>query len=204
MVGVDKQVTGKKPGLLFVNSKITKPDQLSPEAYADWYTKRHIPDIFKTSGIKQAARWQALDPNQDRPYLALYPLEDLDYLNSDEFRAIPVHDDKLPGSGAIFDVASFDTRYYAFEQLYEPEETKKGWRSTGRYVLQFARENRKAAGDNEHEKLPKFLTLHYFDGVALPEAELAKSGESEWSKKNMAAMKETQIAIFKKLSQFTK
>ncbi|KAK6429258.1 hypothetical protein LTR95_014592 [Oleoguttula sp. CCFEE 5521] len=239
MVGVDKQVTGKKPGLLFVNSKITKPDQLSPEAYADWYNKRHIPDIFKTSGIKQAARWQALDPNQDRPYLALYPLEDLDYLNSDEFKAIPVHDDNLPGSGAIFDVASFDTRYYAFEQLYEPEETKNdqpdfviacgftpsddaeydrwyreshlrevseitGWRRTGRYVLQFARENRKAAGDNELAKPPKFLTLHYFDGAALPEAELAKSGESERSQKNMAAMKETQIAIFKKLSQFNK
>nr|OQO26167.1 hypothetical protein B0A51_03886 [Rachicladosporium sp. CCFEE 5018] len=278
MVGVDKTAEGKKPGLLFVNSKITKPDQLSDEQYTRWYEDTHIVDIFKTSGIKEAARWKALDPEQDRPYLALYPLEDLDFLNSDEFKAIPVHDDKLPGSGQIFTLADFDTRYYAFEQLYEPKETKSGgstrvqeeqsgqqliaadqpdfviacgftpsdeaeyddwyraqhlrevseitgWRKTGRYTLTYARQNRKPAGDSDIAAPPRFLTLvglseglssdplghadsvalqHYFDGASLPETELAKSGEEERAKRNMAAMKETQIAVFKKLSQFIK
>ncbi|OQN97841.1 hypothetical protein B0A48_16151 [Cryoendolithus antarcticus] len=238
MVGVDNQAPGKQPGLLFVNSKITKPDQLSPQQYTAWYA-RHIEDIFKTSGFKEAARWEALDPTQDRPYLALYPLEDLNFLNSDEFKAIPVHDDQLPGSGAVFEYADFDTRYYAFEQWYEPEKTKSdqpdfviacgftpsddaeyddwyrtqhlrevseitGWRKTGRYTLTYARQNRKPAGDSDIAAPPKFLTLHYFDGASLPERELAKSGEEPRAKKNMAAMKETQIAVFKKLSQFMK
>ncbi|KAK6439645.1 hypothetical protein LTR95_004139 [Oleoguttula sp. CCFEE 5521] len=239
MVGVDKPAPGRQPGLLFVNSKITRPDQLSPQQYSRWYEDTHIVDIFKTSGIKEAARWEALDPKQDRPYLALYPLEDLEFLNSDEFKAIPVHDDNLPGSGQIFTLADFDTRYYAFEQLYEPEDQKieqpdfviacgftpsddaeydgwyreehlkqvseiTGWRKTGRYSLTYARQNRKPAGESDIAAPPKFLTLHYFDGASLPEAELARSGESERTKKNMGSMKATQIAIFKKLSQFIK
>lgn len=83
---MDKQAPGKNPGLLWVNSKITKPDDLSPEAYKTWYEDIHIRDIFKTSGIREASRWQALDPKEDRPYLALYPLEDLDFLATDEFK----------------------------------------------------------------------------------------------------------------------
>jgi len=34
--GQDKQAAGNKPGLLYVNSKITKPDELSPEQYTKW------------------------------------------------------------------------------------------------------------------------------------------------------------------------
>lgn len=86
MGGVDKKLQGKKPGLLWVNSKITKPDELSTQAYTKWYEEVHIPDIFKTSGIKEAARWEAIDPSNERPYLALYPLEDLDFLQTDEFK----------------------------------------------------------------------------------------------------------------------
>ena len=86
MGGVDKPVTGQNPGILFVNSKITKPDELSPEDYTKWYEKVHIPDIFKTSGIKEASRWETVDPKSERPYLALYPLEDLNFLETDEFK----------------------------------------------------------------------------------------------------------------------
>lgn len=45
---------------------------------------------------------------------------------------------------------------------------------------------------------------HYFDGQSLPEQELAKAGESEWTKKVMSAMKVTQLAVFKKLSYHSK
>jgi hypothetical protein len=38
---------------------------------------------------------------------------------------------------------------------------------------------------------------HYFDGETLPEEELKKAGESEWTKKNMSTMKEIQVTPFK-------
>ena len=83
---MDKQLSGKKPGLLWVNSKIKAPDELSPEAYTKWYEDVHIPDIFKTSGIHEAYRYQTLGQDDERPYLALYPLQDLDFLQTDEFK----------------------------------------------------------------------------------------------------------------------
>ncbi|KAK4891375.1 hypothetical protein LTR27_010029 [Elasticomyces elasticus] len=126
MGGVDKQAPGKNPGLLFVNSKITNPDELSDEAYTKWYEEVHIPDIFKTSGIGEASRFLSIDPKAERQYLALYPLEDLDFLQTDEFYSIPVHHDSIPGSHAIFDFGDFDTRYYKFVQHYEAENAKSG------------------------------------------------------------------------------
>lgn len=35
--GQDKKAAGNNPGLLYVNSKITKPNELSPENYTKWY-----------------------------------------------------------------------------------------------------------------------------------------------------------------------
>lgn len=45
---------------------------------------------------------------------------------------------------------------------------------------------------------------HYLDGDSLPEKELGKAGEDERTKKNLAAMKATQMAVFKRLAQFQK
>ena len=103
------------PGLLYVNSKITSPD-LSPELFTEWYQDIHIRDIFLTSGIKSAFRYftQSSEPATiERPYLALYPMKDIAFLDTAEFKAIPVHSDLLPvESKNIFDLADFDTRYY--------------------------------------------------------------------------------------------
>ncbi|TKA74538.1 hypothetical protein B0A49_02989 [Cryomyces minteri] len=115
-------------GLLYVYSKIICPT-LSPARFAQRYEEVHIPDIFKTSGIKTAYHYltASLSPEAiDRPYLALYPLEDLHSLRTDDLKGIPVHHDILPGTKAIFDVAEFDTRYYAHVQTFETDGAKPG------------------------------------------------------------------------------
>ncbi|KPI37341.1 uncharacterized protein AB675_10364 [Cyphellophora attinorum] len=100
------------PGLLYVNSKITS-SELSAELFTKWYQDIHIRDIFQTSGINAAFRYITQVAKVERPYLALYPLRDLAFLTSDEFRAIPVVSEMLPaGAQDIFDLADFDTRYY--------------------------------------------------------------------------------------------
>lgn len=102
-----------KPGILFVNSKIIS-DTLSPELFRKWYEDIHIPDIFVTSGIKSAFRYYSTTPDKvEWPFLALYPVKDVQWLFSDEFKSIPVHSDVLPNeSKAIFELAHFDFRYY--------------------------------------------------------------------------------------------
>lgn len=120
----------EQPGLLYVNSKITNSDLLSPELFTHWYEEEHIPDIFKTSGIKSAYRYHttAGDAGEkvivDRPYLALYPLRDVAFLESTEFKSIPVHSDLVKTeSRCIFDLADFDTRYYGNVEKYDIAES---------------------------------------------------------------------------------
>ena len=99
-------------GIFYVNSKITSPT-LTHDVFTRWYEDVHVPDILITSGINAAFRYKATGP-VDRPYLALYPVRDVGWLSSDEFKSIPVHSDLLPNeSRAIFEIADFDARNYA-------------------------------------------------------------------------------------------
>jgi len=116
----------KQPGIFYVNSVITSPT-LSHEAFTKWYDTVHIPDILKTSGIKSAYRYYAISPrDHSNPYLALYPLKDVDFLESAEFHGIPVQSEILrvsgEGSGNSFDVAGFDTRPCVLVKVVEREE----------------------------------------------------------------------------------
>ena len=106
------------PGLLYVESVITEPSHLSSETFTQWYEQEHIPDILATSGINVAFRYESVDPHATRPYLACYPLQSLEFLQTPEFTSIPIHSTRfLPpgpdgGAGRFFDHADFDMRYY--------------------------------------------------------------------------------------------
>ncbi|KAF2669329.1 hypothetical protein BT63DRAFT_425067 [Microthyrium microscopicum] len=112
------------PGILYVNSKITDAKSMPPALFAQWYEDVHIADIFATKpqGIKSAFRYETVTPGKvERPYLALYPMEDMSFLTSDAFRSIPVNDNLLPDGGPIFNFADFDTRYYSNVQHLKGE-----------------------------------------------------------------------------------
>ncbi len=100
------------PGLLYVNSSIIRPDLLSESAFLQWYSQDHIPEIIATSGISSAFRFKALSSDSPKSYLTLYPMKDLAFLQSEEFKKIRVNSDLLLGGGPVYDLAEFDMRYY--------------------------------------------------------------------------------------------
>lgn len=112
------------PGCLHVESKISRPDILDEGTYSKWYEEEHIAEVTSTSGIRSSRRFKDVNPDADKPYLALYPLDDLGFLKSDEFRKIGVKSDTLPGTGLIYDLAEVDVSYNNIIQIYDP--TKKG------------------------------------------------------------------------------
>lgn len=115
------------PGLLFVNSKIIRPDLIGEEAFFKWYDEDHIAEILATSGIQSAFRF--LDANigsVERPYLAMYPMRDIGFTKTEEFRNINVSSDMLPNGGPIYDLADFDVRYYKLVQVFDPKKKGKG------------------------------------------------------------------------------
>lgn len=114
------------PGCLYVQSKISKPDILDENTFLKWYDEHHIPDMLRTSAVKSAFRFQDIDSEAGKPYLVIYPLNDLGFLSSDEFRNVSVQGDPLPGAGNVFDMADFDARFDSLIQVYDPTEKGKG------------------------------------------------------------------------------
>lgn len=103
-----------RSGVLLVFSRIRDPSFISSDTYDDWYNLIHIPEILNTGGISNAARYRAeRDNHEEYPYLALYRVPDMDFLDGKEFGSIAVHHEMLPGpSHSILDVAMFDFRRY--------------------------------------------------------------------------------------------
>lgn len=109
-----KMSTVQRSGVLLVFSRIADPASFSSDTYDDWYNLIHIPDTLNTDGISNAARYRAeRDSHEEYPYLALYRVPDMNFLDGKEFGSIAVHHEMLPGpSHSILDVAMFDLRRY--------------------------------------------------------------------------------------------
>lgn len=118
MSGTENQVSG--PGWLYVESKITRTDILDEDTYVKWYETQHLPDLAGMSGIFCARWFKDLDPSADRPYLALYTLDDLGFVYSQEFKDMALVSDLLPGGGNIFSMADFFMRQDNLVQVYDP------------------------------------------------------------------------------------
>ena len=108
------------PGILFVRSRIAPSAKgiLDEEVFLKWYDEEHIADVVATSGITSGFRYVDLtrtsafgDLQNPKPFLAFYPLQDLAFTQSEEFRKVSIRSDNLPGSGIIYDLADFDVSY---------------------------------------------------------------------------------------------
>ena len=104
------------PGLLYAASRLNSPSRESSDVFNTWYNDIHVRDVLKTSGINSAARYEtAAVPQDSSPwtFLALYPVPDIEFLNTEEFTSIPVTSDVLPGpTHSCMDIAHFDIRRY--------------------------------------------------------------------------------------------
>jgi hypothetical protein len=60
------------------------------------------------------------------PFLAAYSVSNLGFLQSKEFKSIPMTHEMLPGNGPIHSFAEFDARFYKQVQVYETEKSKPG------------------------------------------------------------------------------
>ncbi|KAM0819562.1 putative EthD domain-containing protein [Seiridium cardinale] len=114
------------PGCLYVESRISKPGILDEKTYLKWYDEDHIVDLLQISGIGSARVLKDVNPDADKPYLVLYPLDDLGIMKSDDMKNIKARSDLLPGTGNMYDLADFDSRFDSLIQVYDPTGKGKG------------------------------------------------------------------------------
>ncbi|KAH9203624.1 hypothetical protein DL95DRAFT_377594 [Leptodontidium sp. 2 PMI_412] len=129
------------PGIIYVRSKLVRTDVLDEETYIKWYEKDHIPDILEKTPIKSAFRFSNVDPKADRPYLLMYPMENLAAIHGEGFKMLNVNSDFMPDKGAPYDYADLDFRDYKLIQKYNPtgnSEGKTKFIATGGFELDSA------------------------------------------------------------------
>ncbi|CAM1509559.1 Fc.00g032980.m01.CDS01 [Cosmosporella sp. VM-42] len=112
------------PGILWINSKVTDPAHLPVEAFNRWYEEVHIPDIIgaKPGGVLASWRYKCGDSDRPAPFLAVYKVPDMGFLQSKEFKSIPMVHPTLPGHGPIHRFADFDARFLAHVETWKSDK----------------------------------------------------------------------------------
>lgn len=109
------------PGIMWVNSTPKPP--LSDEIFNKWYQDIHIPDIVRAkpgdTGCPAAWRFKCQNKGRLRPYLALYSVSDMSFIQSQEFARISQYHNILPEGGPSQRFVDFDTRFYRRLNVYE-------------------------------------------------------------------------------------
>jgi hypothetical protein len=124
------------PGILWINSKVTDPASLPVENFTKWYEQVHIPDIIAagsklpSEGIVSSWRYKCLDTSRPAPFLAVYKVPDMGFLQSPEFKGIPMTHESLPDNGPIHRFAEFDARFLGHVETWSSKSANgKGGRA---------------------------------------------------------------------------
>lgn len=118
------------PGLLTVRTRIIHPD-LTDDAFNHWYNDILMPHVLeaakasKVPGPPAVLRYQHAEGDKNPfPYLAMYPLPDIDWLKSEEWKAVPRSSDVLPGSGHMKESIEFQIHLYEHIQTFEGQKER--------------------------------------------------------------------------------
>ena len=112
-------------GMMWVNSDVIKPDQLSRDDFDNWYCDEHIHDVVAKAGVSNAHRYKYVDdgstPARRLKFLTIYEMPDINFMETKEFRSL---EGQSPGPSKerIFEKSEFDTRSYELVQFDEAKE----------------------------------------------------------------------------------
>lgn len=84
----------------------TNPVEGDEDAYNDWYTNTHLPDVLKIPGVKSAARYkladiQMVDQDCKFRYLAIYDLDTDDLTSVRDEIVARIGTDRMQASAAM-------------------------------------------------------------------------------------------------------
>ncbi|KAK5675134.1 hypothetical protein LTS10_012208 [Elasticomyces elasticus] len=107
------------PGLMFATSRPISP---TTEAQLnDFYQNEHLPDVLSYGAVKMTKRYKSADPNSKFPYLALYPVDDVNYFTSPAFSKV-VEETKISrtfGNKSFYDFLEFEIGSWTKTQTSE-------------------------------------------------------------------------------------
>lgn len=121
---------------MWVNSVPRLP--LDLRTFDHWYQEVHIPEIIAAKpgrqGCVAAWRFECQDSSRLRPFLALYSVPDMAFIQSPEFGGIRQTHEMLPDGGPSQKFVDFDTRFYQRIQVFEKPKKAGQQKGIGRVI----------------------------------------------------------------------
>jgi len=161
----------KDQGMMWVTSRIAQSAKsiLDEGTFMRWYDEDHIAEIVQTSGIPDAFRYVNVKKESPlgseaarKPFLAIYPMQAMEFTQGEEFKKIRVKSDILPGSSVIYDLADIDVEYLGLVSTSGGEAKKGKWQDPtaeialltaivehAQYILSSATEPASGISDND-------------------------------------------------------
>lgn len=196
-------------GLCYVTSKVKDPSQVSDAKFNEFYDDEHVPDILRYGFSKLALRYKNSNPDSKAAYLALYPQDDVDNINSPATAQMMANcrKSKVLGGQDHHELIEYGVSAWSKIQTFEgasksghdrgqtlvavfiepaDEDDLDAWyRKQHLDMLSMCRGYRRStryrrAGDDG----PKFLALHEYACAAeeLPVEQIRQVRETEWSR----------------------
>lgn len=125
------------PGLLFVESSIKDPNT-SAEKFNYFYNHEHLPDILAYKQGDLALRYRNVKEDAKYPYLALYSMDDANFLSSGGLEKLVAETgkSKILGNVGPMEVAEFKPRIYEKIQTFEgPSQEKNNGKERGQTIV---------------------------------------------------------------------
>lgn len=110
-----------KPGLMYIISHPIDPEKTPDDKYNLFYNEEHLPDVLAGGPIDVALRYKNVNPEAKAQYIALYPLDNADYMGSAENLRLleDTRKSRTLGCDDIADLIHFELRPYTKIQTYE-------------------------------------------------------------------------------------
>lgn len=106
-----------------------------------------------------AFRYKNTNPAASFPFLTLYGVPDIAWVESPELKNAKLSHDTLPGGRSHFELCDFDVRYYEKIQTFEGQVPKEG--RAGKCVIAVAMEP--AAGEEAEKDFDAWYRLQHLD-----------------------------------------
>jgi hypothetical protein len=113
-------------GIMAAFSRNARPDIMSSEDLMAWYDNIHIPDVIGSSGINTALRFENLDTSSKWPWLVVYPANDINFTQSNEFVEIPKGGQPEIKGYEFMELGEVDLRICERVLVFETSYTKPG------------------------------------------------------------------------------
>ena len=114
------------PGILQAFMTLAPSSALTQKTLEKWLDEIYVPALVNTGTVKSAWRYDAANPNNDKPLMLIYKVPNLRDVQAGKLQEVRRTSELFPTDEPLEAFIVSDLRILQFEQLYEMEKQPEG------------------------------------------------------------------------------